>query len=68
MIDLGLEYETETTANVIDLQGCGSGEENVGDWNIDDFEQAIGSEFNTLTQEAPDFSDELFCSDGEELF
>jgi hypothetical protein len=66
--DLGLEYETETEANVVTLQECESGDDQGGAWNVHDFERTLEPEFGLESQQAPDFSDQRFPSDCAELF
>jgi hypothetical protein len=68
MTDVGLEYETETEANVVNLEENEILDEHDGDWDAGDFERTLESEFDAPTQEAPDFSDQFFPSDCGELF
>jgi hypothetical protein len=68
LTDLGLDYETEAQANVINLQECESDDGHDGEWDIHDFERALESEFDQPTQEGCSFSDQIFPSDCDELF
>jgi hypothetical protein len=68
LTDLGLEYETETEANVVNLEEDEFMDEHDGDWDAQDFERALESEFGGPTMEAPELSDQLFPSDCDELF
>jgi hypothetical protein len=66
--DAGSAYETEAEANVVNLEEDEFMDEHHGDWDAHDFERALESEFGAQPQQAPEFSDQFFPSDCDELF